>query len=193
MLVEIVDDTPETIAGRGFELNKARQVMQKLPKLAVQIMLFRPAAPTDAHEISALIQNLSQGFALNEDGSGAEQFWASISEAAEASYIASSRYKFTVAINANAIVGFIAMRDVSHVFHLFVAPAVQRNGLASQLWARAKAEAMEAGHLGAFTVNSSLTAVPVYERFGFIPTSKVVEAHGISFLPMQLPSAHVHG
>ena len=102
-------------------------------------MLFRPATLEDARDIRALIQSLSQSFVLNPDGSGAEQFWASVSQTAEASYITSPRYSFTVALADSEIAGFIAMRDISHVFHLFVAPRFQRNGLASRLWAHAKA------------------------------------------------------
>lgn len=39
---------------------------------------------------------------------------------------------------------------------------------------------------GEFTVNSSLYAVPVYERYGFIPAGLRVEVHGIAFVPMKL-------
>lgn len=37
-----------------------------------------------------------------------------------------------------------------------------------------------------YTVNSSLLAVPVYERFGFRRVSPTVEQSGIAFVPMRL-------
>lgn len=41
------------------------------------------------------------------------------------------------------------------------------------------------GNIGEFTVNSSLNAVEVYERFGFRAVGSIVEVHGVSFLPMR--------
>jgi predicted GNAT family N-acyltransferase len=38
---------------------------------------------------------------------------------------------------------------------------------------------------GGFTVNSSLSAVPVYQAFGFVPAGSIQSMHGISFLPMR--------
>jgi hypothetical protein len=38
-----------------------------------------------------------------------------------------------------------------------------------------------------FTVNSSLSAVPVYQAFGFAPAGSLQSVHGISFLPMRRP------
>jgi predicted GNAT family N-acyltransferase len=35
-------------------------------------------------------------------------------------------------------------------------------------------------------VNASLSAVAVYERFGFVPSGAEVRAHGIAFLPMRM-------
>jgi amino-acid N-acetyltransferase len=43
-----------------------------------------------------------------------------------------------------------------------------------------------AGPPARFTVNASLYAVPVYERFGFEATGAVEHMHGVSFLPMVL-------
>jgi predicted GNAT family N-acyltransferase len=53
------------------------------------------------------------------------------------------------------------------------------------LWERALEELRTAGSDKAFTVNSSLSAVPVYEAFGFVPAGSIQRMHGISFLPMR--------
>ena len=82
--------------------------------------------------------------------------------------------------------GFIALRDTSHVFHLFVAKEHQRKGVARLLWKEARERALKTGAPTHFTVNSSLGAVAVYRAFDFEPTGEVTSVHGISFLPMRL-------
>ena len=83
-----------------------------------------------------------------------------------------------------ALVGLVAMRDHSHLYHLFVAPAWQGRGLARALWQQVRQAALEAGNPGRFTVNASVNAVPVYGRFGFVATGPRVEKNGIAFVPM---------
>jgi predicted GNAT family N-acyltransferase len=80
----------------------------------------------------------------------------------------------------------VAMRDNRHLYHLFIAPRFQGQGLARTLWNTVRLAALASGNPGHFTVNASLTAVPVYERFGFVANGEKVETHGIAFLPMKL-------
>ncbi|HWX01615.1 GNAT family N-acetyltransferase [Collimonas sp.] len=144
----------------------------------------RPAQASDATAISALIRQFTHEFTISADGSGAEQFLASISVEAEAGYISDPRYRYITACVGDVLAGFIAMRDRSHVFHLFVAPQFQRQGMATRLWQAARASAPG---IQTFTVNSSPAALPVYKRFGFAPTDSRIEMHGICFVPMRLP------
>ena len=58
--------------------------------------------------------------------------------------------------------------------------------MARELWQLAKEQAVRAGNPGRFTVNSSLGAMPVYERFGFVSSEPTVAKHGIAFQPMLL-------
>ena len=74
----------------------------------------------------------------------------------------------------------------THLFHLFVAAAHQRIGIARALWEQARQLSLRAGPIAEFTVNSSLNAVPVYRSFGFVPAGAVTQVHGIAFLPMRL-------
>jgi hypothetical protein len=46
--------------------------------------------------------------------------------------------------------------------------------------------ALRAGNPGVFTVNSSVVAVPVYERFGFVMAGARVEKNGGRYVPMKL-------
>ncbi len=150
---------------------------------------FRPARSNDASAISALIGRFTPDVVVNPDGSGAEEYLEAISESAEAGYISDPGYMFIVACHGPDLAGVIALRDRSHLFHLFVAPEHQRCGIATRLWELARAAALAKGKIAVFTVNSTLSALPVYERFGFLRTGPVTEAHGIRFVPMRLQPA----
>lgn len=123
-------------------------------------MQIRRADEDDAEAISALIQGLTHCFTLSPDGVGAEAFVD------------------------GRLAGVVAIRDRSHLYHLFVAAEFQKRGLARTLWNHAKQAALLAGSARIFTVNSTPHAEPVYERFGFQATGPRVEANGIAFIPM---------
>ena len=123
---------------------------------------------------------------LDPTGAGAEKFLESVSEQAECEYLASRRYSYLVAEQNGEMVGFIAMRDGTHLFHLFVDIAHQGQGIARALWSLASKRASKAVRVSEFTVNASLNAVPVYVAFGFEPVGASVQAHGITFQPMRL-------
>lgn len=148
------------------------------------MMRIRLATPADAEAISALIRGVSHFFTLRPDGAGAEAFLETVSPDAVRGYLSSPDYAYRVAEEDGAIIGVVAVRENRHLYHLFVAPDGQRRGLARRLWTEAMEAALRAGNPGAFTVNASVYAVPVYERFGFVATGPRVEANGIAFVPM---------
>jgi GNAT superfamily N-acetyltransferase len=151
----------------------------------------RPGHVTDAAEIAALVASFQPELTIDPSGAGAEHFLVSVSEQAERQYLESPRYSFIVAEENGAVAGFIAIRDNTHLFHLFVARPFHRTGLARRLWQEAREEARQRGNPGEFTVNSSLNAIAVYQSFGFMPSAPVTTEHGISFQPMRLsPSEH---
>lgn len=156
--------------------------------LSLGAMKVEIASPANAEEISALIVELSEPFYLSPSRVGAESFLASVSPEAERSYLSAANFSYYVAKSGAKLVGVVAIRDNAHLFHLFVAKAFQGKGLARHLWGIAKQEALQAGNPGEFTVSSSLNAMPVYEKFGFVCQGGVQHAHGISFQPMQLRS-----
>jgi GNAT superfamily N-acetyltransferase len=147
-------------------------------------MHLRLATADDAPGISALIRSLSDPFFVSPGGEGAELFLHSISESAVHGYVTAESFHYVVAEANGRVVGVVAVRDSSHLFHLFVAPAFQGQGVARLLWQLASNHALTLGNLGRFTVNSSLGAIPVYERFGFVSNGTVIVKHGISFQPM---------
>ena len=84
-------------------------------------MHIRPATPDDAEAISALVLALSEPFYTHADRAGSERFVASVSPAAERQYIEAENFRFRVAVHDERLLGVIALRDGTHLFHLFVA------------------------------------------------------------------------
>ena len=148
-------------------------------------MKIATASVADAEEISALIAGLSEPFFLSPSREGAEPFLASIGAGAQRGYLAAGNFSYRVARSGGRIVGVVALRDNAHLFHLFVAEDFQGQGLATRLWQLVASEALRAGNPGAFTVNASLDAVPLYEKFGFAREGEVQRVHGVSFQPMR--------
>lgn len=150
-------------------------------------MEFRAGSPADAEAIAGLIASFQSELTDDPSGVGAEEYLASVCVQAEREYLVSERYRYLLAYSDSQLVGFIAIRDASHLFHLFVERSHQRQGIARCLWKRALRELCASSINGAFTVNSSLSAVPVYQAFGFVPAGSLQSVHGISFLPMRRP------
>lgn len=149
-------------------------------------MQVRSATVADAGPISSLIHGLSGLFLLSPDGKGAEPFLESIGEQAIRGYVSAGNFSYLVAEFEGELAGVVALRDNSHLYHLFVAPPHQGKGLGRSLWLRVKQAALESGNGGRFTVNSSLNAVSFYEGLGFVPVGPKVVKHGVAFMPMQL-------
>lgn len=97
---------------------------------------------------------------------------------------------YHVAERDNTILGFIAVREKKHLFHMFVDKQHHRQGIARALWAVARQAAIEAGNPGIFTVNSSNYALPVYKAMGFVQTAPMQYKNGLYYNPMQLDGNH---
>lgn len=149
-------------------------------------MKIRRATSEDALDVSALIKSVAHYFTLHPQGLGAEAFLKTIEPNAISDFIAAPNFCYYVGFIENHLAGVVAVRDASHLYHLFVAQRFQGQGLSRELWLFAKESAISAGNHNRFTVNSTPFAVPVYERFGFSATGPRVETHGIAFVPMEL-------
>jgi GNAT superfamily N-acetyltransferase len=150
-------------------------------------MEFRAGSPSDAEAIARLIASFRTELTDDPSGAGAEEFFSSVSVKAEREYLASERYQYLLAYSGSQLAGFIAIRDGCHLFHLFVERSHQRQGIGRRLWNRALQELCAPNSDGVLTVNSSLSAIPVYEAFGFVAAGSIQNMHGISFLPMRRP------
>ncbi|OAI02072.1 hypothetical protein A1353_17200 [Methylomonas methanica] len=152
-------------------------------------LIVRHAVPADADSISQLIYSVAGGCTINPCGDGAELFFSSISTQAIGGYIANADFLYLLGLFGDTLAGVVAVRDARHVFHLFVAPAFQCQGIGTALALRAIELSLAASPSETFTVNSSLLAVPFYARLGFQPQGPGIEENGVAFVPMQLATA----
>ena len=148
-------------------------------------LTIRKARPADALGISELISMVAHYFNSSAVGEAAPWFLASVTPAAIAGTITDPKFNYLTGVVGSTLAGVIALRDSTHVHHLFVAPECHRQGVAARLWARAKADAIAAGNSDGFSVRSSEYAVPVYQRFGFHVVGARAEKDGIAFVPMK--------
>jgi len=146
----------------------------------------RAATPEDSESISKLVWRLSAEYIVEEfSQQGKATLFESMTPAAIRKYIQSG-YRYHVAEVKKQLVGVVAVKDNTHLYHLFVAQDYQRQGIASSLWQLAKQECLEQGNPGEFTVNSSSHAQGVYESMGFVAQSGPQDKNGVIYIPMKL-------
>lgn len=141
----------------------------------------RQARTQDAEAISTLIMSLLSYFIAEPESAEVRPFLETLSPAATKERINSDNYDCFVAEHDARILGVIALRDGSHVYHLFVRSDAHGRGIARALWEHVRSMSAER----VFTVNSSLYAAPVYERLGFRATAAPRKADGLEFVPME--------
>lgn len=142
--------------------------------------VIRQATVSDAQAVSDLVTGLSPYFLDDASSPESAPFVATLTPAAYAGRIGSTHFVYYVAEDAAGACGVIALRDGSHLYNLFVRRDAHRQGIARALWEHAKALSCH----DTFTVNSSLFAVPVYERLGFVTQASPQTADGLVFVPM---------
>ena len=108
--------------------------------------IIRKARPEDASQISELISRVAHYFAPGSTDPVAAWFASSITPSAIAGRVNDPKFNYLAGFVGQTLAGVIAVRDTTHVHHLFVAPEFQRKGLAGKLWARAKADAVSSGN-----------------------------------------------
>lgn len=155
-------------------------------------LIIRRAQLSDAPAIALLIGELMPYMTLRADGAGAEQFMENMACPAIETYVSGAGYQYQVGLIGGELVGVVALRDNSHLFHLFVAQKRHRQGIARRLWDAALRAAVSSGNAEGFTVNSSLHGLPLYRSLGFVATGDKVEHHGIAYVPMVLTLGYEH-
>ena len=146
----------------------------------------RAANPGDVKAMSELMIGLTQKYIAGDcSAEGADHLLQLVAPAAIEVRMQSS-YDYHLAEEDHYLAGIIAMKDHKHLYQLFVAETWHNRGVARRLWEFALERSLGQGNPGEFTVNSSMYARPVYERFGFVPTSGKKEDGGVVYQPMKL-------
>ena len=151
-----------------------------------QGVTIRLATCSDAQGISALIYAQWHHRTPAPAEQPAPEFFAGFAPEIIKEHIGSVRYRYWVALIEGRLVGVLGIRDRQRIMHLFVGESYQRRGIARALWSRAKSELMAGGGDFSVVTNSSIYAIPVYERFGFKSIGPRVERAGVTYVPMQL-------
>lgn len=146
----------------------------------------RRAVPDDAPAISALILSLAHHCLLESDGAGAEDFLQSLNPEGIARNLSNTELDYYVGTAGNQLVGVVAVRHRTHLFHLFVGQEFQRMGVAKLLWSYVEEVYKWRSSSALTTVNATLFAVPFYESVGFRASGPQVQTNGVAFIPMQL-------
>ncbi len=114
--------------------------------------------------------------AVNYPTSGTQAFWNAIHDEGFLSQL--SAYG---AFDGEKLIGILALKNEgSHIALFFVDGAYHRQGVGRLLLDTFPAESDK----DEITVNSSLYAVGIYEKLGFIKTAEAQTESGIQFLPM---------
>lgn len=147
-------------------------------------MIIRRAHTEDVKNIATLVMSLSHYYlpkqALAEELP--KWFLNSLTEEQFLQRMNSNEYSNYVYCIDDEIVGYIAMKESSHLYHLFVSESHQGKGIANTLWQNV----VKQNKVKKYTLRSSLYAVPVYKKWGFVETDIVRENDGIKFQAMAL-------
>jgi ribosomal protein S18 acetylase RimI-like enzyme len=151
-------------------------------------MHIRSLVPDDIPAAAALLCRAAEEFILHESTPlDAAAFLAEQGEQGMRRFLAQG-FVYHVAEEDGELAGFIAIRERSHVYSLYVDQRFHRRGIARALWKAARKSAVGPGHPGFFTVNASNHALPFYAALGFVPTAPT-QAGIVRYNPMRLEPA----
>jgi GNAT superfamily N-acetyltransferase len=149
-------------------------------------MRIHEATIEDASSVSDLIRPLAEKYIVCDlPAEGAANLLASVASGAIEKYIRAG-YRYHVAEEGGTIIGVVGVRDNSHLYHLFVADRFQGRGIARSLWLVARDACLKSGSSTSFTVNSSVFAVGMYRKRGFVETGPAETKQGVTSIPMKL-------
>lgn len=131
----------------------------------------RLARPEDARVIGVLARRVVRRWILpQQPADAAGPLLAGMSARAIRRKIRDGQ-RFHLAYVGDALAGVAAIREDNHVFQLFVGTRHQGQGIARKLWQRVLKDSIRRAGTKYFTLNASVSAVPVYLRLGFEPNA----------------------
>ncbi|MFG1480567.1 GNAT family N-acetyltransferase [Xanthobacter sp. V4C-4] len=137
--------------------------MSAAPRLAL-----RPLLPTDTPALAALFRSAIAELTGEDYDPDQQEAWASAADDEEAFGARLAGLLTLVAVRAGAAVGFVALKDDSHVELLYVHPDAVGSGVAAALCEAAETLARGRG-TKALTVDASDTALGFFQKRGYQP------------------------
>ncbi len=145
-------------------------------------MSIRVANKYDVSNICSLVSSLSHFYLESCEMELPNWFAETLTTEAFLSRIQSDEYLNFVYEVQGEVVGYLALKGNSHLYHLFVSESYQGKGISRCLWSHAITKCIAE----IYTLRSSLFAVPIYKKFGFKVVGEAGEKDGIGFQPMEL-------
>ena len=141
----------------------------------------RKATLSDAQSLSTLALSLGQYY-NDDDPSGISPYFAKkITPKAFKDYLRDeTAYEHYVYEKSSKLVGYFALLNSTHFLYLFVDKEHHKQGIAKALLEYA----LQVKRRQTYSVNSSLYAVPFYEKIGFVPSAFVQKQHEMHYQPM---------
>jgi ribosomal protein S18 acetylase RimI-like enzyme len=153
-----------------------------------KVVKIRRATIKDAQRISELAQAVATQFIVDEfSRTGRAHYLHELAPEVIAKRLADKKFRFLVAEDGEALVGVAALQGNWHLYHLFVAKADQRGGLARRLWQLLRDEVLSADPPRSFKANVPRYAIGAYTRLGFRADGAMREENGVCFQPMSCP------
>jgi GNAT superfamily N-acetyltransferase len=144
-------------------------------------MWIRRASKEDAQQLKDLVCSLAYFYMSDLNSDLPAWFSTSLDLVEFEARLESERFTNIVYELDNDLIGYISMKDNSHLYHLFVDRHHQGKRIARQLWSAVKKICPSSK----YTVRSSIYAVPIYQKFGFVLSGVVGEKDGIQYQPME--------
>lgn len=147
-------------------------------------MNIRRATIDDASAISEQVSKLTTLYvAPSLSDGGLEKMLASMDVASTLQRIQED-WPHLCAFDGDRLVGVIVVKPPTHLYHLFVHSDFHRTGIARKLFTLADKLVFNRNQCRLATVNASLNAVVVYERFGFAVAGPITQTDGVRYQPM---------
>jgi GNAT superfamily N-acetyltransferase len=144
----------------------------------------RDATIDDALAISEHVSALATQYIAPSLGDGGlERLLASMDVASTRQRILDG-WPHLCAFDGNDLVGVLVVKPPTHLYHLFVSSDFQRTGVGKNLFSIGDERLFGETHQRLATVNSSLNAVCIYERLGFVANGPLADVGGVRFQPM---------
>lgn len=145
-------------------------------------MSIRAANQNDVPQICSLVISLSHFYLKSEEGVLPCWFSETLTESAFLDRISNAEYQNLVYEVQGKVVGYLALKGNSHLYHLFVSESHQGKGISRSLWQHVLNECKTEK----YTLRSSLFAIPIYQKFGFRVVGEAGEKDGIGFQSMEM-------